>query len=302
MRILDADVVASLGSFAAIQAITDALVGGLDPAADPARIGIDVEHGQLLLMPSRAPDAAGVKVVTVAPENPAHGLPRIQAAYLLFDAQTLALQAVLDGTALTTLRTPAVSVAAVLSRLPDRPLRTCIIGAGPQGVGHAAALASVRPIAHNDYVVRHPERAAVAAITIGSPQAEQALRQADVIVCATTARTPLFDSALVADDAIVIVVGTHEVDAREVDAALLNRATVIVEDTASALREGGDVIMAIAEGMITPQSLVPMRAVVTGEVNLPASGPVVFKGSGMAWQDLVVARAVVEHAEAAGLA
>jgi ornithine cyclodeaminase len=57
-------------------------------------------------MPAHDGFAAGVKVVAVAPGNPARGLPRIQAAYLLFDSQTLTLQAFIDGTALTTLRTP----------------------------------------------------------------------------------------------------------------------------------------------------------------------------------------------------
>ena len=133
MRYLDADAVAALGPAAAVRAITDALRGEVDPAADPPRVSVDLTQGQFLLMPSEAPTAAGVKVVTVAPDNPTRGLPRIQAVYLLFDQETLTLRAVLDGTALTTLRTPAVSVAAVLERLADRPLRVAMVGAGPQG-------------------------------------------------------------------------------------------------------------------------------------------------------------------------
>ena len=69
-------------------------------------MSVDLTNGQFLLMPSETSAAAGVKVVTVAPDNPSRGLPRIQAAYLLFDRDTLALRAVLDGAALTTLRTP----------------------------------------------------------------------------------------------------------------------------------------------------------------------------------------------------
>ena len=79
MRYLDAGAVAALEPAAAVQAITDALRGGLDPAADPPRVSVDLTHGQFLLMPSEAPAAVGVKVVTVAPDNPTHGLPRIQA-------------------------------------------------------------------------------------------------------------------------------------------------------------------------------------------------------------------------------
>jgi ornithine cyclodeaminase len=297
VRFLDADDVAALGPGAAVRAITDALHGGLDPADDPARIPVELAHGQFLLMPSQTAAAAGVKVVTVAPDNPKEGLPRIQASYLLFDPDTLALRAVLDGTALTTLRTPAVSVAAISGRLPDRPLRVTVIGAGPQAGGHVAALAAARPLHGATYLVRDPSRTAVDAVALGSPEANAALRNADVVVCATSARTPLFDSTLLGDTAVVIAVGSHEPDARELDATLFARASVVVEDVATALREAGDVIQAIGENAVTPADLVTMRDVVTGTVEVPADRPLVFKSVGMSWQDLVVAAAVLRHSE-----
>ncbi len=210
MRYLDADAVRSLGPAAAVAAITAALQGGLDPATDPPRVPVGLAHGQFLLMASEVPAAAGVKVVTVAPDNPARGLPRIQAVYLLFDAGTLALRAVLDGTALTTLRTPAVSVAAVLERLPDRPLRIAVVGAGPQATGHVATLAAVRPLADVTHLVRDPSRTPLDAVGLGSPRAGEALRAADVVVCATSARSPVFDSALLRDDAVVVAVAIAE--------------------------------------------------------------------------------------------
>ena len=293
MRFLDASAVAALGPAAAVRAITDALRGGLDPAADPPRVSVDLTQGQFLLMPSEAPAAAGVKVVTVAPDNPTRGLPRIQAAYLLFDRETLALRAVLDGTALTTLRTPAVSVAAVLQLLPDHPLRVAVIGAGPQATGHVSTLAAVRPLQSATYLVRDPSRTPLDAVALGSPQADEALRSADVVVCATSARSPVFDSALLRNNAVVVAVGSHEPDARELNAPLLGRATVVVEDVATALREAGDVVLAIAEGTLTPADLLPMRDVLTGAVTVPADRPLVFKSVGMSWQDLVVAAAVV---------
>lgn len=85
-------------------------------------------------MPAEVRNYAGVKVATVAPNNPAIGSPRIQATYLAFDSTTLTLQAILDGTALTTVRTPAVSIAAVrpaLQRITE-PLRVVVFGAGPK--------------------------------------------------------------------------------------------------------------------------------------------------------------------------
>jgi ornithine cyclodeaminase/alanine dehydrogenase-like protein (mu-crystallin family) len=295
VRYLDADAVAALGPAAAVRAVTDALRGGLDPAADPPRVPVGLTHGQFLLMPSETAAAAGVKVATVAPDNPARGLPRIQAAYLLFDRETLALRAVLDGTALTTLRTPAVSVAAVLPALPDRPLRVAVVGAGPQATGHVAALAAVRRLQAADHLVRDPSRTPLDAVALGSPRAGEALRSADVVVCATSARSPVFDSGLLRDDVVVVAVGSHEPDARELDAPLLGRATVVVEDVATALREAGDVVLAIAEGALTAGDLVPVREVVTGAVAAPTDRPLVFKSVGMSWQDLVVATAVLER-------
>jgi ornithine cyclodeaminase len=154
VRVLDADAVSALGPAAAVRAIRDALLEGLDPASDPPRVSVDLSQGQFLLMPSEVSSAAGVKVVTVAPANPALGLPRIQAAYLVFDRRTLSLSAVLDGTALTTLRTPAVSVAAVVDRLrtggdaavraldrPDARLRLAVT-ASRVGRGRARARSS----------------------------------------------------------------------------------------------------------------------------------------------------------------
>jgi ornithine cyclodeaminase/alanine dehydrogenase-like protein (mu-crystallin family) len=293
VRFLDADAVAALGPAGAVRAITDALVDGLDPATDPARSAVDLTFGHFLLMPSESASAAGVKVATVAPANPDRGLPRIQATYLLFDPETLTLRAALDGTALTTLRTPAVSVAAVLPRLPERPLRVAVVGAGPQAVGHLATLADVRAIEHATYLVRDRSRTSLDAVTLATPQADDALASADVVVCATSARTPVFDSALLSEHVVVIAVGSHQPDARELDAALLGRATVVVEDVAAALREAGDVVLAVEEGAIERTDPVSMRDVVTGAIAVPAGRPLVFKSVGMSWEDLVVAEAVV---------
>jgi len=107
----------------------------------------------------------------------------------------------------------------------------------------------------------------------------------------------VFDSALLRDDAVVVAVGSHEPDARELDAPLLGRATVVVEDVAAALREAGDVVLAIAESRLTAADLVPMRDVLTGDVAPPTDRPLVFKSVGMSWQDLVVAAAVVRCSE-----
>jgi ornithine cyclodeaminase len=107
----------------------------------------------------------------------------------------------------------------------------------------------------------------------------------------------VFDSLLLRADAVVVAVGSHEPDARELDAALFGRAGVVVEDVAVALREAGDVILAIADGTLSPVNLLSMHDVVTGAVEVPIDRPLVFKSVGMSWQDLVVAAAVLHHSE-----
>ncbi len=296
----------------AVAAIEDAIRRHRVDVDGPGRMAVPLAAGQFLLMPaelaaaSDGPSAVGIKVATVAPGNAGSGVPRIQGLYLLFDATTLSPRAVLEGSALTTLRTPAVSVAAVLPRLrlDPTPLRLVIFGAGPQAIAHEAtvrsALAGIRAVESVAYVVRDPQRAAEALgdstlLLAGSPAAAEAVRQADLVVCATSAREPLFDSALVNHTATVIAVGSHEPAARELDAALFARSFVTVESVGSALAEAGDVIQAIDEGSIRAESLVPMSDVIDGSVRPPTDRPFVFKGVGMAWQDLVVAQVIARQ-------
>lgn len=297
-----AAVFATLAPDEAADAIAAALRAGLDPADDRPRQVIDVDHGQLLLMPSTSTSATGVKLVTLAPGNADLGLPTIQGTYVLFDHDTLTPVALLDAAALTAVRTPAVSVAAirdVLDRRPGERLRILVYGAGPQGVGHVNALRATLGdrIGTVTYVVRSPAKAgarvgddrviAAADVTVDE------LRSADVIVCATTAREPLFAAEAVGAGCVVVAIGSHEPTRREIDGALLGSAQVVVEDVATALRECGDVIVAIEEGHLSSEDLITIREVVTGAAVLDPGRTVVFKGSGMSWQDLVVAEAVV---------
>ncbi|MGH3359051.1 MAG: ornithine cyclodeaminase family protein, partial [Nocardioidaceae bacterium] len=83
---------------------------------------------------------------------------------------------------------------------------------------------------------------------------------------------------------------SHEPTHRELDAGLMGRSTVVVEDHETALREAGDVVIAAAEGALDLASLLPLRDLVAGAPR-SVGRPAVFKGTGMAWQDLVVAAA-----------
>jgi ornithine cyclodeaminase/alanine dehydrogenase-like protein (mu-crystallin family) len=268
--------VGALSVVEAADALEAALAGGLDPDAGPPRAIVPVGEGELLVMPAAAGGYAAVKLVTVGPRE-----PRIQGVCVLFDAGTLAPVALLDGIALTNLRTPAVSALAVRRLAAADAKRLVVFGRGPQARAHAAAVAAVRPIEHVELLGRDAvDRDALVAA-------------ADVICCCTTAREPLFDGALVADHACVVAIGSHEPAARETDNALAARATVVVESRASALREAGDVIGAIEAGALEAGELVTLRELVAG-AELPA-GPRMFKSTGMAWEDAVVAAAVFER-------
>jgi len=302
-RWIGADEIFALGYETAARAVQAALRGGVEPSADFDRGILDVAHGQLLLMPSESPDYVGVKVATVAPGNAERGLERIQGTYLLMDAATLSPVALLDGAALTTLRTPAVSAAAADVLAPAAARHLVVFGSGPQALGHVRAMRAIRPLEKVTIAARNVERAralaalvmaeGVDAAAVDPAGAGDAVADAQLVVCATTARHPLFDGTRVADDACVVAVGSHEPEARELDSALMGRAQVVVEDRAVALREAGDVIIPVDEGLLDPFSLVPMKDVVSETLAVDRDRPRVFKSSGMSWEDLVVAAAVM---------
>ncbi|WP_043262941.1 ornithine cyclodeaminase family protein [Streptomyces sp. CT34] len=285
----------------AIDALRAALRDGPDPEADPPRTIVPVEHGQLLLMPAHRSRYAGVKVATVAPDNPAAGLPRVQGQYLLFDAVTLTPVALLDGIALTTVRTSAVSaLAADLLAVPEAG-RLVVFGTGPQARGHLDALRVVRPLTHVTVVGRtpaHVERFVEAArrdtgltVEAGDPSA---VADADLVACCTTARTPLFDGALLPSHATVTAVGSHERGSREVDGATVLGSTVVVESRAAAAREAGDLIPELDSGRLAQEALVTLADLASGAAVAAPDRPRLFKSVGMAWEDLAIAGAAYE--------
>ena len=259
----------------AIEALEEALRAGFDPETDPPRSAVEVGRGELLVMPSAAGGHAAVKLVSVG------GEPRIQGLCVLFDGETLAPVALLDGIALTNLRTPAVSALAVRRLAAPGARRLLVFGRGPQAHAHADAMRALRPIERVDVVGREHDG-----------DVDALVAAADIICCCTTARQPLFDGELVADDATVVAIGSHERDAREVDDTLVRRASVVVESRASALREAGDVIQAVESGALEEDQLLTLAQLVRDQPALQEGRPRLFKSTGMAWEDVVVAAAV----------
>jgi ornithine cyclodeaminase len=224
-------------------------------------------------------------------------LPRIQGVYALFDGETLAPVALLDGIGLTDLRTSAVSALAVQRLAAAGPRRALVFGTGPQARAHVNALRAVLALDEVGVVGRDQERVAAFARELDAvPASAGDVAGADIVCCCTTAREPLFDGDAVAPHATVVAIGSHEPAARELDERLLGRATVVVESRASARREAGDVIAAIAAGALGPDHVFELAALVRGEVPVDPGRPRVFKSTGMAWEDLVLAAAIHERA------
>jgi ornithine cyclodeaminase len=231
-------------------------------------------------MPTGATGLGVVKLMSVG------GDPHIQGVCVVFDARTLAPAALIDAGALTALRTPAISMIAVRRLAAERAQRLLVYGRGPQAEAHVRAVSAARPIEKVDMVGRDRDMDAVDGL----------VSEADVICCCTTARDPLFNGELVADHALVIAIGSHEPNRREVDTALVGRASVVVESRASALREAGDVIAAIDEEVITESQLITLADLVRGKESAVQRGqPRLFKSSGMAWEDAVVAAEVLSR-------
>ncbi|HEX6332125.1 MAG TPA: ornithine cyclodeaminase family protein [Actinomycetota bacterium] len=301
---IDAD---TLGRLVPMEAAIDALqeAFGADRLPDaPLRSHIETAGGTLLLMPAHGTAGVGVKLVTLTEGNPDRGLPFIHAAYVLFDAETQAPRALLDGSALTALRTAAVSGLATrfLARTDAR--RLVVYGAGVQARSHLVAMRAVRPVEEVVVVSRGRARAEALAdevsasglrARVGTPGAEA---EADLVCTCTTSSTPVVRGAHLADGVHVNAVGAYTTSMRELDAEAVRGARVVVETREAAAAEAGDLALAVAEGAIGPDHVVADLAEVVRGVRVRTSDADVtlFKSVGVAFEDLVVAAAAVARA------
>lgn len=281
----------------AVDALADAFAHE-DPDRCPTRSHLEVPGGELLLMPAHGRAGVGVKLVTLNPANPERGHPFIHGAYVLFDPETLAPQALLDGATLTALRTAAVSALATRHLARPDARRLVVFGAGPQGSAHVDAMRAVRPIedvaivaTRSDRATRLVERLRAEGVA-ARVSAPDAVAEAELVCTCTTSRQPLFDAAALAPGTHVNAIGAYRPDMRELCGELLARGRLVVETRASALAEAGDVIQAIAEGRIAASSIAgDLGQLVRGEVARADAGELtVFKSVGVGLEDLVLAR------------
>jgi ornithine cyclodeaminase/alanine dehydrogenase-like protein (mu-crystallin family) len=305
LPILDATAVEELLPFqTAISSIELALSTGTAPGTTPPRDVLAVGNSDLLIMPSHAGQYFGVKLATVNSLSAQLNVPRIQGIYALFDSRTMSPVALMDAVTLTTIRTAAVSAVAVDRLATENSRRLTVFGTGPQAWSHISAIATVRPLtdisivgrdSHKvDELVTRCERAGFSAQSWSATDPHIGdIERADIVACCTSATTPLFDSSRLAPHATVVAIGSHSPSAREVDSALVNRATVVVETKESAWREAGDLILAVKEGVTTESAIDgDLSQLVSGLIPIHSDRPRLFKSVGEAWSDVVTATAV----------
>ncbi|HSL68031.1 MAG TPA: ornithine cyclodeaminase family protein [Actinomycetota bacterium] len=300
---IDAD---RLGRLLPMEAAVDALEtafgsGALPPA--PLRTHIETEAGSLVAMPATGPQGTGVKLLTITSGNPEMGRPLIQGMYALFSVVTQEPEAAIDGAALTALRTGAVSGLATRYLAREDAARLVIFGAGTQARSHLEAMLAVRPVETVTFVSRTPGRAEAlvgsaremgVAAEVAGPDAVGA---ADIVCTCTTSATPVFEGSLLSSGSHVNAVGAYTPQTRELDNDAIVRARVVVETREVALAEAGDLQIPLGAGSIGPDHVVAdLSEVVRGvTVRRNPEDVTVFKSVGVAFEDLVVARAAVDR-------
>jgi ornithine cyclodeaminase/alanine dehydrogenase-like protein (mu-crystallin family) len=260
--------------------------------------------GDMALMPSyRSGNRAayGVKTVCFFPENPSKGLDSHQGSVMLFSAETGELMALMNASAITAIRTAAVSGVATQLLAREDAGELAIIGTGVQARTHIEAMACARPIKRVRVASRNFEHARAFADEFSqrysfpvepADSVEAAVRGADLIVTATTAAAPILKREWVSAGAHLNVVGSSIPTTREVDSATIAASSLFVDRRESTINEGGDYLFALREGAIGPDHI---KAEI-GEVLIGAkpgrTSPdeiTVFKSLGLAIEDLASA-------------
>lgn len=279
----------------------------------PPRLHFDIENPSasrettLLMMPAwQAGDVAGIKLVTVAPDNHLHQLPSIQGTYLLFDVKTGILKVSMDAPSLTAKRTAAASALAsrFLSRENSETL--LVVGTGTLSSQLIEAHASVRPIktvyvwgrslAKANLVCEKVKHLGINCKAIEN--LKEHVSKADIISCATLSTEPLIYGEWLQKGQHLDMVGAYRPDMREMDDQCLLRSLVFVDNMESALRETGDLAIPLKEKVIKPEHIKADLFAMCGRSYVFARKEediTIFKSVGHALEDLTAAKIVAEY-------
>ena len=308
-RVLDA-----AGVIAAVERAFSEAAAGRAPALPRAVLPM-AKGGVFIGMISALPraHALGAKLVSVVEGNRKRGLPTLHASYLLSDPETGAPLAFMEAGFLTAIRTGAASaVAAKYLARPDSRRVACF-GAGVQAEFQLRCLKAVLPIESIAVVGRDPARAQAFAermrSALGVPvevarDRRAAVREADVVTCATTSSRPVFAGRDLRPGAHVDVVGAFRPDRREVDTETVKRARVVVDTYHGAWTEAGDLLIPIKTRAITRRHVRAELAEVVTRKKPGRTRPdeiTLFKSVGWAPEDAAAARLAYDRAMAQGI-
>jgi ornithine cyclodeaminase len=269
-------------------------------------------HGLLAVMPGMLEGIAGVKVLTVIPENQLHGEESHQGMVLLFEAERGRPLALLDATAVTEIRTAAASAVATRALARADAGDLAILGSGTQARSHLEAMRAVRPLRRVRVWSRRPESARRFAEREGErlemavepiPSVREAVEGADLICTVTAATEPVLLGEWIAPGAHLNAAGACTPRARELDGAAVARALLFADRRESLLAEAGDFLLAREEGAVTDGHLLgEIGEVLEGKIPGRRSDQEVtlFKSLGIAAEDIAAGALVYRKALAAG--
>jgi ornithine cyclodeaminase len=274
--------------------------------------GITMPDGEadqtLLLMPAwEAGKSIGIKIVTITPGNGARNLPAVQGLYLLLDGLTGQPRALIDGKALTVRRTAAASALAADYCARSDAATHLMVGAGALSRPLIEAHRAMRPITRSLLWARDPKKAAAKADELRgagiavevAPDLEAAVRAADIISTGTLSHQPLVKGAWLRPGQHLDLVGAFLPEMRESDDEAVRRSRVFVDTMGGALKEAGDIVLAIKSGALTPERIVAdLHGLARGEAGGRRSADEItlFKSVGTALEDLAAARLLMERA------
>ena len=260
--------------------------------------------GLLGLMPahrSASPPLWALKAVCVFPQNPARGLDAHQGVVALFSGETGEVRALLNASAITAIRTAAVSGAATRALAREDADRLAILGAGVQGRSHLEAMAHARPFerarvwsrtrAHAEALAEDPGDGVPFPVE-AAESAEEAVRDADVVVTATASPEPVLRRAWLAPGVHVNAVGSSIPTTRERDTETVASAALFVDRRESTVNEAGDYLFPLREGAIGPEHIRAELGEVLAGAATGRTAPdelTVFKSLGLAVEDLAAA-------------
>lgn len=260
--------------------------------------------GLMALMPSymsgnRA--AYGLKAICIFPANPTKGKDAHQGSVLLFSAETGELQAMMNASAITAVRTAAVSAVATDLLARADACNLALIGSGVQARSHLLAISEVRSIKRCRIASRHLEHAEQFTEEMGRSfsfplesvaTVAEALEGADLIVTATNTTEPIVKREWISPGAHLNLVGASTPNAREVDSATMAAASVFVDRRESTINEAGDYLFAARDGLIGPEHIrAELGEVLKGDRPGRTSRDEItlFKSLGLAIEDLAAA-------------